>query len=243
MYFAYSACFYYGGTCVLDMTMDFGNVFKVSQAVVMGTTSIATVLAFGPSFQKGILAARSIHTILNRESTPLKQVSSEASLLSQSPRNTLNWSMDEGTAKFTNVDFSYPNFPDKDVLHDLTWEAKSGQKVALVGPSGCGKSTCIQLLLRFYDIKWGNISVDNMNIHRISIDELRKQIALVTQQPTIFARSVMMNIAYGDNSRLVEMDEIIEAAKMANAHNFIIALPGVSKNFILPNLVTPKYFF
>lgn len=231
VYFAYTACFYYGGINVANGSMNFGDVCTVTQSVIMGISSIATVLAFGPNVQNGVRAARSIYNLLKRhpirpEDNAVSQSTVAADLHSSGSGSSLVAA--EGTAKFDSVDFFYPIYPKKEVLYDMCWEVGDGQQIALVGPSNCGKSTCIQLLLRLYDVNWGQVIVNGTNIREIPLDRLRKLVAMVPQQPTIFARSVMMNIAYGDNTRLVEMDEIINAAKIANAHNFINALPGVS---------------
>ena len=93
---------------------------------------------------------------------------------------------------------------------------------------GCGKSTCIQLLQRFYDPEQGRIKVGLDEISSdITLKDLRSKISIVSQEPTLFDRTIAENIAYGDNSRKVTMDEIITAARTANAHNFIVQLPQV----------------
>ncbi|RWS03318.1 ATP-binding cassette sub-family B member 5-like protein [Dinothrombium tinctorium] len=100
-----------------------------------------------------------------------------------------------------------------------------GQTVALVGGSGCGKSTCIQLIERFYDCDLGEVCVDGVNVEHLNLCWLRSKIGFVQQEPTLFSYSILENIAYGDNSRSIPMEEIIEAAKKANIHNFIENLP------------------
>uniref|UniRef100_A0A1B0DDU0 ABC-type xenobiotic transporter n=1 Tax=Phlebotomus papatasi TaxID=29031 RepID=A0A1B0DDU0_PHLPP len=101
-----------------------------------------------------------------------------------------------------------------------------GKTVALVGPSGCGKSTCIQLLLRFYDPDQGKVKLDGVSTVDFSIRNLRSHLGLVSQEPVLFDRTIAENIAYGDNSRVVSMEEIIEAAKEAQIHSeFITKLP------------------
>ena len=101
--------------------------------------------------------------------------------------------------------------------------------VALVGQSGCGKSTCVQLLQRLYDPMAGNITMDRRDISAESLSSLRNQLGVVGQEPVLFDRTISENIAYGANDREVTTDEIIEAAKNANMHNFICSLPLVSK--------------
>ena len=104
---------------------------------------------------------------------------------------------------------------------------KPGQTLALVGPSGCGKSTVVSLLERFYDPLSGSVKVDNTDIRDYNIRWLRSQIGTVSQEPVLFDMSVADNIRYGDNTRQVSDEEVIEAAKAANIHSFIDSLPQV----------------
>lgn len=99
-----------------------------------------------------------------------------------------------------------------------------GKTIALVGPSGCGKSTIIQLLERFYDPTSGTVAVDDQDIKTMPLQNLRGYLSLVAQEPNLFDRTIAENIAYGDNTREVPLQEIIEAAKNANIHNFIASL-------------------
>jgi ATP-binding cassette subfamily B protein len=120
------------------------------------------------------------------------------------------------------VGFSYAN-AGKKIYDDLNVTIKPGEKVALVGPSGSGKSTFTKLIQRFYDIQQGAVLIDGQDIAKVTQDSLRKQIALVPQEPILFHRSLSDNIAYGRKD--ATMDEIIAAAKQAYAHDFIIGLP------------------
>lgn len=97
--------------------------------------------------------------------------------------------------------------------------------MALVGSSGCGKSTITQLLERFYDPDEGDITLCNKKLSDLDLYWLRNKIGIVSQEPILFDLSIKENIAYGDNSREISMDEIIEAAKKANIHDFISKLP------------------
>lgn len=93
---------------------------------------------------------------------------------------------------------------------------------------GCGKSTCIQLLQRFYDPEQGRVQIGLDEISSdITLKDLRSKLSIVSQEPTLFDRTIAENIAYGDLDRKVTMEEIIEVAQIANAHNFIIQLPQV----------------
>jgi len=111
------------------------------------------------------------------------------------------------------------------VLRDLNLSVEQGKNVALVGTSGCGKSTCIQLLQRFYDLRAGELKMDGTSIDTLSVPWLRSKMSIVSQEPVLFDRSLADNIKYGDNSREVSMDEVVEAARKANIHSFISALP------------------
>lgn len=110
-----------------------------------------------------------------------------------------------------------------------------GKTVALVGPSGCGKSTVIQLLLRYYDPTKGFVSVNNQDIKEITLSSLRSQLGVVSQEPNLFDKTIGQNIAYGDNEREIPLEEIMDAAKNANIHNFISSLPLVSCTLIIYN--------
>ena len=126
-----------------------------------------------------------------------------------------------GDVTFENVDFGY--VPDTPVLKNVNLHADAGQTIALVGPTGAGKTTIVNLLTRFYDIDAGIIQIDGKNIRNVRKDSLRRQLGIVLQQSFLFAESVMENIRYG---QLDASDEdVIEAAKLANADRFIRRLP------------------
>ena len=126
-----------------------------------------------------------------------------------------------GNIEFNHVDFSY--IQGKQVLHDFNLKVKAGQKVALVGSTGSGKTTVVNLLMRFYDIDNGSITIDGINIKDIDCENLRKNTAIVLQDTVLFADTVKNNLLY---SRQDATDtEIIAAAKKANCHNMIMHLP------------------
>ncbi len=129
----------------------------------------------------------------------------------------------EGNISYTNVEFSYPSRPDIPVLRGLDMHLSAGTKIALVGASGSGKSTIVKLLLRFYPLEQGNITVDGRSIWDYDLHFYRNQIALVPQEVLLFGGSIRENIAYGRLEATEE--EIREAAKQANALDFIEAFP------------------
>ena len=105
---------------------------------------------------------------------------------------------------------------------------KPGQTLALVGPSGCGKSTLVSLVERFYDPVSGTVTLEGTNLKDLNLSWLRRQIGIVSQEPVLFDASIAENICYGALYREVSDQEVIEAAKSANIHNFIVSLPMVS---------------
>lgn len=132
----------------------------------------------------------------------------------------------EGDIVYENVRFEYPTRRDTPILHGLNLTIKKNTTVALVGPSGSGKSTCIQLLLRYYDPVSGSVTLSGVPSTDFPLDTLRSKLGLVSQEPVLFDRTIAENIAYGNNFRDdVPMQEIIEASKKANIHNFISSLP------------------
>ncbi|UJR22125.1 hypothetical protein I4U23_025189 [Adineta vaga] len=129
----------------------------------------------------------------------------------------------KGDIEFENITFTYPMRQDAPVLRKLSITIPSGKTMALVGSSGCGKSTAIQLIQRFYDPESGRILLDGRNITRLNVAWLRSHIGVVSQEPVLFTGSIEDNIRYGKPDAT---DEEVEAvAKMANAHDFIMALP------------------
>ena len=128
-----------------------------------------------------------------------------------------------GDVVFENVQFTYPARPGVEVLHAINLAASCGQRIALVGPSGAGKSTLISLLLRLYDPSAGRLLIDGQDVRNYRLTELRGQMSLVPQEVLLFGGSIAENIAYGKPSASGE--EIEEAARQANAHEFIQAFP------------------
>jgi ABC-type multidrug transport system fused ATPase/permease subunit len=129
----------------------------------------------------------------------------------------------KGEVRFTNVAFSYPSRKEIQVLKNVSFDVKFGQKIAIVGPSGVGKSTIASLLLRFYDIEAGKIEIDGMDIYDFDLENLRNNMSIVPQDVILFGGTIKENIAYGKPNATEE--EIILAAKQANALNFIESFP------------------
>ena len=128
-----------------------------------------------------------------------------------------------GEVEFKHVKFAYPSRPETTIFKDLNLKVPAGRTVALVGGSGSGKSTVIALLQRFYDPLGGEILLDGVAIDKLQLKWLRSQMGLVSQEPALFATTIKENILFGKED--ADMEEVIEAAKASNAHNFICQLP------------------
>lgn len=127
----------------------------------------------------------------------------------------------EGSVAFEHIRFEYED--GQPVLEDVSFSARAGQTIAIVGPTGAGKTTLVSLIARFYDPVSGAVRIDGVDIRELAQNSLRSKIGIVTQEPFLFSGSLMENIRYG---RLQASDEeVIQAAKLANAHDFILLLP------------------
>jgi ATP-binding cassette, subfamily B, bacterial len=139
----------------------------------------------------------------------------------QDVSNARQLRISKGAISFNNVSFHFHD--EKAVFNNFSLHVGEGKKIALVGPSGAGKSTVTKLILRLFDVKSGSIEIDGQNIASVTQDSLRNAIAFVPQEPILFHRTLMENIRYG--RRDATDAEVIEAAKKANCHDFITALP------------------
>mmetsp|Transcript_74944 Transcript_74944/g.201064 ORF Transcript_74944/g.201064 Transcript_74944/m.201064 type:complete len:366 (+) Transcript_74944:201-1298(+) len=133
----------------------------------------------------------------------------------------------EGRVTFDNVHFHYPSRPDAEVLDGVSCDVVPGKTMAIVGPSGSGKSTSISLISRFYDVDKGRVLIDGVDIKSYDPQWLRMQIGLVSQEPVLFAMSIEENIMYGSEG--ATMANVQRAAKMANAHDFVMRIPDAYK--------------
>jgi len=197
-----------GGNSVVKGEMTPGEFSSFLAALLLLYAPIRDLNKMNLEIQEGLAAAARVYELLDTapDITEEPGASSLPSILTE--------------VDFRNVTFKYDEDP---VLKDITLHVKMGEVIALVGMSGAGKTSLVNLLPRFYDISEGQILIDGQDIRKVAIKSLRDQIALVTQQTILFNDTVRNNISYGSRSRSDE--EIMEAAKAAYAHDFIMRLP------------------
>ena len=134
-----------------------------------------------------------------------------------------------GTIEFRNVAFAYPSRLEKTVFSDLNLTIPAGHRVGLVGESGSGKSTITQLILRFYEPVGGTVNLDGVDIKTLDLKWYRSNIGLISQEPTLFATSILENVRFGRPAATDE--EVYEACRAANAHDFIMEFPDQYNTF------------
>jgi len=134
----------------------------------------------------------------------------------------------DGAVKFTDVHFGYDKA--REVLHGIDLDVKAGEMIGLVGHSGAGKSTMINLLMRFYDPTQGKIELDGVDLRKVNIEDFRRQVGVVLQESYLFPGSIKDNISYGRPEATLE--EVIGAAKAANAHDFIVTFPDGYDSYV-----------
>ncbi|PKU59347.1 ABC transporter B family member 4 [Dendrobium catenatum] len=213
LYSAYATILYMGARLVHDGKSTFEKVFRAFYVLVIATVGIFQSNSQGPDSSKARAATASIFALINRESKIDPSIDSGKTL-----------EVVKGNIKFNHVSFRYPTRPDIQIFQDMCLEVQAGKSIALVGESGSGKSTAIALLQRFYDPDSGHISVDGIDLHQFQLRWLRQQMGLVSQEPVLFNDTIHANIAYGNQDGKATQAEIIVAAELANAHNFICSL-------------------
>jgi ABC-type multidrug transport system fused ATPase/permease subunit len=194
--------------------------------VIDGTTTLGLVIAFSGY---AALLARPLSDIANLTSTALNAVAGGErvfGIIDEEPQikdapDAADYEFKGGHVEFKDVDFSY--VPGRKILRHNTFEAAPGESIGICGPTGAGKSTLINILTRYYDVDRGTILIDGQNLTELSQGSLRKQIGVVLQEAFLFTDTVMNNLKYAREGATDE--ECIEAAKQANAHEFIMNLP------------------
>ena len=201
-----------GARDVLEGALSAGELTAFMFYAVMAGGAIGTISEVIGEVQKAAGASERLRELLTTHSNVVEV--SEPRQLPEIVRGKLD---------FDDISFSYPSAPAQPVLHNIDLQVSPGERIALVGPSGAGKSTLFQLLLRFYDPQDGRISIDDIPVDRLSLQQLRHQYAMVPQDSVIFATSALENIRYGRPDAAIE--EVRRAAVAARADEFIQALP------------------
>jgi ABC-type multidrug transport system fused ATPase/permease subunit len=203
----------YGCVLVSQHEITFGELLKFSLYAMFLGSSLGSFPELFANLQKAIGASERVLEILAEKGEEVS-IHEKDNLVDQKI---------EGNLSFNNISFAYPSRPEIEVLNHVSFEAKAGQKVAIVGPSGSGKSTTAGLILQFYHPQSGEIYFDGKPAANYSLADIRNQVAIVPQDVMLFGGTILENIAYG--KLIATKAEIIQAAKRANAHDFISSFP------------------
>ncbi|HVW13070.1 MAG TPA: ABC transporter transmembrane domain-containing protein [Mucilaginibacter sp.] len=213
MFGAIVAVVAYGCLLVSHHELTVGELFKFALYAAFVGSAMGSFPEMYANVQRAVGASERVLEILAEKGEGVSIVEHENNV-----RQKIN-----GHLTFKHVCFHYPSRPEIEVLQDVSFEAKTGQRVAIVGPSGSGKSTTAALILQFYHPQSGTILFDGKPADEYSLTDIRNQVAIVPQDVLLFGGSIRENIAYG---KLKATDnEIVEAAKRANAHQFIMSFP------------------
>ncbi|XP_055878829.1 ATP-binding cassette sub-family B member 10, mitochondrial-like [Biomphalaria glabrata] len=209
--------FYFGGRMMMVSDISVGDLSAFLMYAAYVGTSLNGITSFITELNRGVAASDRIWDIMDRK--PLI----ELDYLTR-PLKTLDFF--KGNLRMNNVSFSYPSRSEMPIFTDMTLDIPSGSVTAIVGPSGSGKSTISSLLLRLYDPLSGSITLDGHDLRDLDPNWLRRNIGIVSQEPVLLSTSIGENIAYGaEKPELVSAEQIIQAAKQANAYNFIEDFP------------------
>ncbi len=211
---------FYSGKLIIKNEIDINNFFSFLAAMMLAYQPVRSLATVNMAISQGLSAAARILPIIDNKND-VKDLN-----------DALDLKITDANIKFKDVVFSY-NSENEDVLKSINLEIKGGKMSALVGHSGSGKSTIMNLIPRFYNIKSGDIEVDNQSIYKIKISSLRKQISLVTQDTTLFDDTIRNNIAYANLD--ASDTEIVEAARLSNCEEFINDLPNKYETIIGEN--------
>ncbi|KAJ9477269.1 putative Alpha-factor-transporting ATPase (putative) [Pseudozyma hubeiensis] len=229
IYSGYALAFFYGAQLIARGELLPGRIVSVVFAVFAGAFAIANLFSMIENFTMATAAASSVLGTIKQDSLAPQPATSTSpdDEKSESPSQLKTGLHAE--LKLDNLSFSYPSKADRIVLNNLSLTFRSGVATAIVGLSGSGKSTIFALLQRFYEPTAGAVRLDGVDVSKLDVDWLRGQIGVVEQQPTLFAMSIHENIKLGlpdrHNRSVEELQSlVVQAAKKANAHDFITAL-------------------
>nr|AAR00316.1 PGP1 [Zea mays] len=213
LYASYALGLWYAAWLVKHGVSDFSRTIRVFMVLMVSANGAAETLTLAPDFIKGGRAMRSVFETIDRK-TEVEPHDVDAAPVPDGPG---------AKVELKHVDFLYPSRPDIQVFRDLSLRARAGKTLALVGPSGSGKSSVLALVQRFYKPTSGRVLLDGKDVRKYNLRALRRVVAVVPQEPFLFAASIHENIAYGREGATEA--EVVEAAAQANAHRFIAALP------------------
>ncbi|KAH8682568.1 P-loop containing nucleoside triphosphate hydrolase protein [Xylariales sp. PMI_506] len=221
LFLSYGLAFWQGSKYVVDGIIPLSKLLVITMSVMIGAFALVNVMPYIQAFITAIAAVSKIANTIDRQS-PLDPTSGDGEKLHQV----------HGDLRLENVQHFYPSRPEVVVMDNVSLDIPAGKTTALVGASGSGKSTIVGLIERFYEPVGGTIYLDGHDISKLNLRWLRQQVSLVSQEPTLFATSVYQNIRYGLIGTLAEKEDeqtqrelVIEAAKKANAHDFVSCLP------------------
>ncbi|KAJ2777742.1 hypothetical protein H4R18_004989 [Coemansia javaensis] len=216
IYGVYALGFWYGGKLVREGKMTSVEVLNAFFSLVMGGFALGNAAPSISAVASARGAAVKVYRVIDRAS-PIDAVDTERGRAADGIR---------GEIELDDVHFHYPTRPDVPVLRGLSLRVRAGQRVALVGESGCGKSTTVSLVERFYDPVAGAVRVDGVDVREYNVRSLRQQVGVIMQMPVLFGQTIYQNIVWGavDGAEPTR-EQVIQACKDANAHDFISALP------------------
>ena len=221
LYLNYGLAFWMGSRFLVDGQLALSQILTILMSIMIGAFALGNVAPNAQAFTTAISAAAKIFNTIDRVS-PLDPTSEQGLKLEHV----------EGNVELRNIKHIYPSRPEVTVMQDVSLIIPAGKKTALVGASGSGKSTIVGLVERFYDPVGGQVLLDGHDVSELNLRWLRQQISLVSQEPTLFGTTIFENIRHGligtkfdhlDPERQKEL--VLNAAKMANAHDFVTALP------------------
>jgi len=213
---------------VVDISWGIGSIMMylvATKVMGIGVDNVGTLISFGMYIGMFWRPIMNLSNFYNKLITNISGAERVFDILDTKPEitdapNVIEMPVIKGEVVFDHVSFSYDK--DTQVLNDVSFSVKPGETIALVGPTGAGKTTIVNLISRFYDVQQGNVYIDGYNVKDVSIESLRKQMGIMTQDNFLFSGTVKDNIRYGKLDATDE--EIIAAAKAVNAHDFIMKL-------------------
>ena len=221
IYLNYGLSFWQGSRYIVSGDMTLAEVLTIMLSIMIGAFSLSNVAPNVQAFTTSVAAAGKIFNTIDRAS-PLNPMDGEGQKLGSV----------DGTVELKNIKHIYPSRAEVVVMEDVDLVIPAGKTTALVGASGSGKSTIVGLVERFYDPVGGKVYLDGRDVSKLNLRWLRQQISLVSQEPTLFSTTIFENIQHGligtehESAGLEQQKDLIfRAAKMANAHDFVAALP------------------